>query len=126
MRPCLPDRAEHCAAQHRHHHARRQHKAVAHRDPLPRWGQPAPGDQTVQVRGQHQSLTPGVQCRDDPRLSTAILRGCQQGAEGLPRRLKQPGSHHRDIGEPQRLEVMGQGGESHGHDRRPRAERVGG
>jgi hypothetical protein len=55
---------------------------------------------------EHQRLTPRVQRRDDPRLRTEILGVRQQGAQRLPHRLKQQRGHHRDMGEPEWMEIM--------------------
>ena len=45
---------------------------MAHRDPLPRWGQPTPRHEAMHVGMQHQRLTPGVERRNDPRLRAQI------------------------------------------------------
>ena len=57
---------------------------------------------------QHEGLTPGMQCRDDPGLCPEILRVRQSRAEGGTRRLKQEGGHHGNMGQPERIELMGQ------------------
>lgn len=67
-----------------------------------------PCDQAMQVRMQHQGLTPRVQRRDDARLSTEILGGAQQGTPRVARGLKQQRAHHRHIGQPQGMQIMGQ------------------
>jgi hypothetical protein len=82
---------------------------MAHRDPLPRRGQPTPRDQAVEVRMQHQGLAPGVQHRKDARLRPEILGVCQQGAQGVADRLKQQGRHYWDVGQPQRVKLMREG-----------------
>ena len=58
---------------------------------------------------QYQGLTPGMQRGEDARLRAQVLRVRQQGAQRVPHGLKQQGRHHGDIGQPQRVEVMGQG-----------------
>jgi hypothetical protein len=68
-----------------------------------------PRDQAVHVRMQHQRLTPGVQGRDHPRLGTEILGVRQQGEQRLPHGLQQQCAHHGHVGQPQRIELMGQG-----------------
>ena len=67
-----------------------------------------PCDEAVHVRVQDQRLTPGVQRREDARLCPKILGVRQQGAQGVADRLKQQRRHHRDVGQPQRVELMGQ------------------
>ena len=57
---------------------------------------------------QHQGLAPGVERGDDPRLRAQILRVRQQGAQRVPHRLKEQRTHHGDIGQPERVEIMGQ------------------
>ena len=44
-----------------------------------------------------------------PGCAPEILGVRQQGAQRVPDRLKQQGRHHRDVGQPQRVELMGQG-----------------
>jgi hypothetical protein len=61
------------------------------------------------VRVQDQRLTPGVQRREDARLCPKIHGVRQQGTQGVADRLKQQRRHHRDVGQPQRVELMGQG-----------------
>src|SRR5262245_20533351 len=58
---------------------------------------------------QHQGLTPGMQRREDAWLRPEILGVCQQGAQSVADRLKQQSRHDRDVGQPQRVELMGQG-----------------
>jgi hypothetical protein len=65
--------------------------------------------QAGHVGVQHQRLTPGVQCGDDPRLGAQILGGRQQGAQRITSGLQQAGRHPGDMGQPQRIEGMGQG-----------------
>ena len=51
---------------------------MAHRDPLPRWGQPTPRHEAMHVGMQHQRLAPGVEsgveCDEDARLGPERLR----------------------------------------------------
>jgi hypothetical protein len=58
---------------------------------------------------EHQGLTPGVQGGEDARLRPEILGVGQQGAQGIADRLKQQRRHHRDIGQPQRIQLMREG-----------------
>jgi hypothetical protein len=58
---------------------------------------------------QHQGLTPRMEGGDDPWLRTQILGVAQQGAQCVPHRLKQQRAHDRHIGQPQGVEIMGQG-----------------
>jgi hypothetical protein len=55
---------------------------------------------------QHQGLAPGVECSNDPRLRAQILRVREQLAHAIAHRLKQERTHHRHVGQPQRVEVM--------------------
>jgi hypothetical protein len=61
------------------------------------------------VRVQDQRLTPGVQRREEARLCPKILGVRQQGTQGVADRLQQQRRHHRDVGQPQQVELMGQG-----------------
>ena len=55
---------------------------------------------------EHEGLAPRVEGCEDPRLHPEILGVGQQGAQGVADRLKQQGRHHRDVGQPQWVEVM--------------------
>jgi hypothetical protein len=57
---------------------------------------------------QHQGLTPGVQGGNDAGLRAQILRIRQQAVQSVPHRLKQEGGHHRDVRQPQGVEVVRQ------------------
>jgi hypothetical protein len=70
---------------------------------------PPPRDKTMQMWMQKQGLTPRVQRGHDPWLRAQILRVRQQGAQRIADGLKQQRGHHRHIGQPQCIEVMGQG-----------------
>jgi hypothetical protein len=70
----LADRGEHLPSKHGHHDPGRQQKSMPHRDPLSPGGKATPRDETVDVRMQHQGLTPRVQRGDDPGLCPEILR----------------------------------------------------
>jgi hypothetical protein len=50
-----------------------------------------------------------MQRREDPRLRAQGLRVRQHGAQRSADGLQQEGGHHGDSGQPQRMQVMGQG-----------------
>ncbi len=58
---------------------------------------------------QDQGLTPRVQRREDARLRAQVLRVGQKLDEGRAHGLKQQRGHHRHVGQPQRIEGVGQG-----------------
>lgn len=69
-------------------------------------GEATAGHQTVEVRVEHQGLSPRVQGRKDPGLGPEILRVPQQDDQGVPHRRQYQRGHHRRLAEPQRIEVM--------------------
>ena len=69
----LPECVHHLPPKDGHHHAGREEKSLAHRDPLPRWGQPTPCHEAVYVGMEDQRLTPGVERGEDARLRPEIL-----------------------------------------------------
>jgi hypothetical protein len=105
----LPDRRHHLPPKDGHDHPCREQKPVAHGLPVSIRSQPTAGDQTMEMWMQHQGLTPGMQRREDARLRPKILGVRQQGPQGVADRLKQQRRHHRDVGQPQRVELMGEG-----------------
>ena len=68
---------QHLAPKHRHHNPRREQKPLADGLPLPVRSQPTACHQAVEMRMQHQGLTPGVQGHEDTGLRPEILGGRQ-------------------------------------------------
>jgi hypothetical protein len=111
-RPRPADRGQPLAPQDRHDDPCGPETPVAHSHPLPRRGPPAPRDKTMQRRRQEQRLTPRLPRGTDAWWRAHILGGRQQGAQGVAHGLKQPGGQHGHVGQPQGMEVMGQGEEN--------------
>ena len=80
---------------------------MMHCFPVPVWCQSTARDQTMHMGMQHQGLAPGMQRGDDAGLRPEILGVPQQSGSRVAYRLKQQGGHHRHIGQPQGVELMG-------------------